>query len=95
MLFNYSGADSLTYREYSIICNYQNLAIVPSEATNLSYSYSYERLLPDHDLSVEYEVPLNIEIDTFTRGDRLQWSESLTFEIVNGKKKVKYHSFSM
>jgi hypothetical protein len=58
-------ADSLTYLEYSEITSSKWLLEVPRESSNISISFSYDGFLPDFQYDLSYDIPLNVEVETF------------------------------
>lgn len=87
---NGSEANNLTIKEYQEISETNNFPKIPKEARDIHYSLYYDGFLPDYSLTLQYDLPIDIIIDTmnFKNGD---FSKSQTFEIHDKIKRVSYH----
>lgn len=84
-----SKAEALTYTEYEVLRRWKNFSEISSLAENISYKYSYDGFLPDYIFQLNYEVPLDVEIETINQA-QVQFSRSQNFEIVGNRKVVSY-----
>ena len=84
-----SKAEHLTNKEYLEITKITWFPDLPVEASNIAYSYDYDGFLPDYSFTLTYDLPLEMKVDTlkYAKGD---FSQSRTFEIIDGVKKMTY-----
>jgi hypothetical protein len=80
---------NLSREEYFICEDALHLPSIPIEASSINCIYEYDGLLPDYFLSISYNLPLNIQIDTF-HISKNDFTKSQTCEINNNCKKITY-----
>lgn len=83
-------AENLTEKEYHEITKINWFPTIPKGAENISYNYEYEGFLPDYSFTLNYDLPINVKVDTMHYKDH-NFSKRKTFEIVNNKKRVTYY----
>jgi hypothetical protein len=88
-LANGTKAENLTIKEYEQLEKTAGFPKIPGESSNIKYAYEYDGFLPDYLFTVEYDLPLHIEVDTINYSSR-DFTRSRSFEIVNNKKRVTY-----
>ncbi|MDC8003470.1 hypothetical protein POV27_05370 [Aureisphaera galaxeae] len=91
-LANGHKAENLTYEEYMYITELNWFPEVPEAASRISYSYDYDGFLPDYSFSLEYDLPLEVQVDTMSYEGE-QFMKGRSFEIIDGKKRVSYYEW--
>jgi len=88
-LANGTTAENLTIKEYHEIASMNGFPKLPVEATNIMYDYQYEGFLPDYSFSLNYDLPMEMKVDTinYINGD---FSKYQTFELIDNQKRVTY-----
>jgi hypothetical protein len=89
VLANGTKAESLTIKEYQQITKLYWFPKLPSEASNISYTYGYDGFLPDYLFTVTYDLPAQIMVDTMNikKGD---FSKYQSFVTIDNIKRVTY-----
>ena len=87
---NGSAARNLTNDEYHEITRMNSFPHLPIEARHIDYSFYYDGFLPDFSLSISYDLPLEMKIDTFTtkQGEFLEFR---TTERKGDHQRVNYN----
>lgn len=83
-------AEHLTLQEYELIREMNWFPKLPQEASNILFNYSYDNFLPDYSFTLEYDLPIEIEVDTFQRSEG-DFSTSNSCVIMGTKKRVTYN----
>ena len=83
-------AENLTIQEYDLITEMNWFPKLPQEANNILFNYMYDNFLPDYSFILEYDLPIEIEVDTFHRNEG-DFSTSNSFVIMGTKKRVTYN----
>lgn len=86
---NGSKGINLTNEEYQQIIKMCWFPKLPPQASNIQYNYGYDGFLPDYIFTLEYDLPVQMKVDTIDlqQGD---FSRYRSFKIVGDKKRVTY-----
>jgi hypothetical protein len=87
-------ADQLTLKEYQIIADLEGFKELPDQATNISFSYSYDGFLPDYGLEISYDLPADVQVKSFDYHSPDEYRhQSVT--IKGGSQHVRYEEGEM
>lgn len=84
-------AEHLTFREYQAIDSMMRFHEAPSSATEISFIYGSEFMLPDFLLKVSYHLPIGENVDTVQKAD-FQSRESLKVQFRDSFQLVTYEA---
>jgi hypothetical protein len=82
-------AHDLTIEEYNVLAKAKHFHAIAKEATAIQFAFDYDGFLPDYIFELDYDVPLNMKIDTFSyHNGRIDKYQLLDFKGV--KQTVHY-----
>ena len=84
-----TNGKSLTFNEYNFIARSLDFPELPPQSNNINYEYAFDGFLPDFHIDIVYDLPKNIQIDSFNISDG-EYSKSLNYEIIDHIKRVSY-----